>query len=293
MPCCTKTKLLTCLLGLGLAVCLLLGGCGAIRTLYGQADHVAAWRVDDYFDLTDEQKRLFRTRFQSLHAWHRSTQLRDYASLLEAAESRLDRGPVLQDWAWAMQEMRSRWHALLAHATPDIASFLATLSDQQIAAARRRFDRDNRKFAKEHGVGAPPEEQRRLRDKIELERIEHWTGSLDRQQQARISALSSALPLDAWARHQDRMRRQREFLALLETRKEPERFAERLRNWLLDWDENRPPQLRAELERYADAHARMFLHVHAELRPEQRRKVHERLRWYIDLMRDMAKEARS
>jgi hypothetical protein len=271
----------------------LLGGCSAIRTVYNQAEHMLAWRADDYFDLDDSQKRLLRTRFERVHAWHRATQLRSYASLLEAADRRLSEGPGMSDVRWALGEIGEHSRKLLLHSHRDIAQLLATLSDQQVAHARRRFERDNRRFARERGVGAPAQEQRRLRAKRVLESLEHWSGPLDAEQQARISTLSEALPLDAGFRMQDRLRRQRDFLALLDIRKDEERFAARLREWLVDWDATRPRALDAEAERYAEAHAEMLLQVFSELRADQRARVSERLRWYRDAMRDLARDTRS
>jgi hypothetical protein len=273
-----------------IALALLLGGCSAFRTVYNQADFVAAWRVDDYFDLTDEQKRMFRSHFARVHAWHRATQLTGYAQLLQAAERRLVRGPGLQDAAWAVDSVKAQARQLVLHTYPDLAAFLATLSKDQLAAARRRFERDNREFAREHGVGASAEEQKRLRAKKDLESIEHWAGPLDWDQRARFTALSEAQPMDAALRHHDRMRRQREFLALLEHRHEA-RFAERLRDWLLDWNANRPADVAARVEEFQHARRQMFLTVYDELRPDQRRKVSERLRFYIAAMHDLSRDA--
>jgi hypothetical protein len=273
-----------------IALVVLLAGCSAIRTVYNQADHVAAWRVDDYFDLTDEQKRMFRVRFDRVHAWHRATQLSAYADLLEAADRRLVRGPALQDVDWALERMKAQSRELVLETYRDAAAFLATLSNEQIARARRRFERDNRDFAREHGVGASAEEQRRLRAKEDLESIEHWTGPLDWAQRERFKALSEAKPLDAGLRHTDRMRRQREFLTLLEQRHDS-RFAERLRDWLLDWNANRPAELERGLQDYRQARSRMLLTVFEELRPDQRRKVSERVRFYIAALRDLSGNA--
>jgi hypothetical protein len=270
--------------------CCLLAGCSAVRTVYNQADHVAAWRADDYFDLNDEQKRMFRGAFGRLHAWHRATQLEGYAGFLEAVHRRLQNGLAPQDIDWAYDRTEAYSRALVQRAYRDAAALLSTLSDHQVTVARKRFETDNRKFAREHGVGRPPAEQRRLRAKEHLEALEHWSGSLDFAQQERIGALSEALPLDAAPRHEDRIRRQREFLQLLAQRKEPG-FPERLRDWLLDWNANRPPELEAQLRAYRQARDRMWLAAFEQLRPEQQRKVAERLTWYTNVMRDLARDA--
>jgi hypothetical protein len=270
--------------------CFLSAGCSAVRTVYNQADHVAAWRADDYFDFNAEQKRLFRSGFARLHAWHRATQLEAYAGFLEAAQRRVRSGPGGQDIDWAYDQAHAYTRALVQHSYRDAAALLATLSDEQLTVARKRFERENRKFARSHGVGRPPAEQRRLRADEHLEALEHWSGPLDFAQQERIRVLSEALPLDAALRYEDRVRRQREFLQLLVQRQDPQ-FAERLRDWLLDWNAKRPATLDAQLDAFRRARNGMWLTVFGELRPDQQRNVAERLHWYASVMHDLARDA--
>ena len=269
-----------------------LSGCSAVRTVYNQADHLIAWRADDYFDLTDEQKRLLHARFSALHAWHRSTQLHRYVGLLETADRRLNQGPALRDAAWAGEALREQSRVVMLHAHPDMVALLSTLTDAQLANASRRFERDNRRFAKERGVGASAQEQRRLRAKRLLESIEHWSGPLDSQQQARIGALSEELPLDAAFRHHDRQRRQRDFLGVLELRRDHDRFSARLREWLIDWDASRPADIRNEATRHAEAHAALWMRIYDVLHADQRRRISDRLRWYMEAMRDLTHDPR-
>lgn len=262
--------------------------CSAIRTLYNQAEHLIAWRLDDYFDLSEAQRALFHERFASFHRWHRRSQLPGYVALLDAAEQRVERGPTRNDVDWLRDQARTRAHAAVAHGHEDIAALLAGLTDRQVAQARQRFDRDNRKWAREHGVGESPDEQRRLRTKQDIERIEHWTGSLTREQKARVAQLSNALPPDADAHMRDRVRRQHEFLALLAERKDAARFSARLRQWAADWDAARPAELAAQLERFDRARSDMLVEVYALLSPAQRDKAKERVRWYADALRELA-----
>lgn len=274
--------------------CLLaaLGGCSAIRTLYDQAEHIAAWRLDDYFDLTPEQRAAFHARFPSLHAWHRRQELQHYAALLSAVEQRLARGPTGEDVQWLRAEARTRASVALARAGDDIAFLLASLSDQQVEHAARRFERDNRKYRREHGAGETPQAQRQLRARRDIEQIEHWSGSLTRAQKVRIEALSSALPLDAETHLRDRIRRQKEFLALLQQRRDVDRFAPLLKQWLADWDAKRPADLAASLEAFDHARNAMLIQSHALLDAAQQRKVVERLRWYAGTMRELSAAAR-
>jgi hypothetical protein len=274
-----------------LLLALALSGCSAIKVTYNHADFIAGWMADDYFELNNEQKDAFRDQFQRFHAWHRSTELSEYASLLAEAQRRLRAGVNAGDITWAIDSMKARYRAMVIRGYIAAARILTTLSDEQFAATRRQFEKSNRKFAREYGVGASADEQRRLRAKRVIERIEHWTGTLSAAQEARITALSRALPLVTDLRLQDRIRRQQEFLALLEARRPPESFAPKLRDWLVDWDRSRAPEYEAALARFVDASAKMYLEIFALLTPEQRNHVSERLQRYISAFKDLAQEA--
>ncbi len=250
---------------------LLLGaaGCSTVRIAYNQADHIVAGIADDYFDLNADQQQAFRVHFERLHAWHRRNELPEYVALLGAAQQRIQAGPKIEDVGWLLEAVQARYRALVVQAHADAATLLATLSDEQVQAARRHFDKVNRKQAKEIGIGASPDEQRRLRARRHLERIEHWTGPLDTAQEAKVRELSRALPLVTEAGYRERLRRQDEFLALLQSRKSPG-FAGRLREWLVDWERTRSSEYQTAYARFAQARAAMYVQVIALLSAEQR-----------------------
>ena len=267
-----------------------LAGCSGVKLAYNQADTIAAWMADDYFELTAEQRDAFRDHFQRFHGWHRSTQLNAYAALLGSVQQRLDAGAKETDVAWAIDSVKAHYRTIVLRGSADAARVLSTLSEQQINGARREFEKRNRKFAREWGIGASPEEQRRLRAKRTLERVEHWTGALSAPQEARVAALSRELPLVTELRYHDRIRRQQEFLSLLEIRKDTAAFAPRLRDWLADWDRTRGPEYEEALTRFVDANARMYLQIYALLTAEQRTHVADRLQRYITAFRELALE---
>lgn len=265
-----------------------LSGCSTIKVAYNQADHIVAWTVDDYFDLNAEQKAAFKSRFERFHAWHRSTQLPDYAELLESAYQRVSSGASEADADWLSAAFQTRLETMTRHAYKDAAAFLSRLSDDQIRAARKEMDERNRKFARERGVGASEDEQRRLQAKRQIERIEHWTGPLDSAQEAKVRAMSRALPSITEQRHQERLRRQTEFLALLEQRKNVDAFAPKLRDWVIGWQKSRPPEYQAQYARFMRESSRMYIAVLEMLTPEQRQHVLSVIRRYQQSFRELA-----
>ena len=268
-----------------------LAGCSGVKIAYNQADSVAGWMADDYFELSGEQKDQFREHFQRFHAWHRTTQLNAYAAFLASVQQRLNAGLKETDIAWAIDSVKAHYRAIVMRGYLDAARVLSTLSDRQLNAARAEFDKRNRKYAREWGVGASADEQQRLRAKYNVQRLEHWTGPLNAGQEARVVAISRALPLVSDLRHRDRIRRQQEFLALLDARRNPETFAPRLRDWLIDWDRGRSADYEAALARFVDASAKAYVEVYALLTPEQRAHVTDRLQRYITAFRELAHEA--
>ena len=76
-----------------LAVILPLTACSSIRFGYNHADTFLIFRLDQYFDLEQSQKQLAKDRIGALLAWHRATQLQDYAALLDEIRAKLN-GPV-------------------------------------------------------------------------------------------------------------------------------------------------------------------------------------------------------
>lgn len=268
-----------------------LSGCSTVKIAYNQADHIAAWTVDDYFDLTPEQKAAFKSRFNRFHAWHRSTQLPDYVDLLESAHQRVSAGATLTDADWLSNAFRARLEAITRHAHQDAAVLLSQLSDEQVSAARKEMDKRNQKFARERGVGAPEDEQRRLQTKRQIERIEHWTGPLSAAQESRIRALSRSLPLITEQRHQERLRRQDEFLVLLQQRRNLDTFAPKLRDWVIDWDKTRPSAYQSLYTRFTQESARMYVAVLDMLTPEQRQHVLTVIRRHQQNFRELAAQA--
>ncbi len=268
-----------------------LGACSGIKIAYNQADHIAAWTVNDYFDLTPAQQAAFKSGFNRFHAWHRTTQLPDYIELLDMAHQRVSAGVSQADADWLSNAFQTRLETMTRHTYQDAAQFLSQLSDDQITAARKEMDKRNRKFARERGIGAAEDEQRRIEAARHIERIEHWTGTLNATQEAKVRAMSRALPLITEQRHRERLRRQDEFLALMQQRKNLEAFAPRLRDWVLDWDKTRPAAYQGQYTRFMHERSRMYLAILEMLTPEQRQHVLSVIRRHQQNFRELAAQA--
>lgn len=261
---------------------LLLPGCSAIRLGYGQADTIAAWRADEYFDFDARQKQEFFARFERLHEWHRYEQLPEYVSFLNATRNRLQGSPGREDVFWFIEGLKARYRLIASRAAGDAADILATLAPAQLDALQRQLDKDNRKFIRKYQLEDSIEDQKEARANRDLKQITDWVGSLTHAQEQKITAMLDGLPLIDSLRLEDRRRRQREFLQLLELRGNKSEFTARLRHWLLDWEQGRSPQYDRLLARWWEQRVAFFVEVYRLLTPAQRAIGLHRLQNYIE-----------
>ena len=265
-----------------------LAGCSMVRVGYNQLDTLALWTADEYFELDARQKNQFRARFAPLHDWHRHEQLPDYAQLLAQVRSRFEKGLTREDAFWMIEAVKERYRRIVARGAPDAVALLMTLTPEQIDALKRQWEKDNRKFAREYVLDGKPEERRRARVKRTVEQIERWTGNLTDEQERRVAVMIDGMPEVAQLRHEDRLRRQREFLQLLELRRNREHFIAELRRWLADWEDGRTPEFAQRYARSVELRVDMVIAVDRMLTPEQRAHVTTRLQNYIDDFRALA-----
>jgi hypothetical protein len=268
----------------------LLPACSTVKLAYNNADEVIAWMTDDYLALNREQEDGLRVLLVRFHTWHRSTQLPEYARLLDSANRRLATGLTEADVAWAADAIEDRYRILALRAHADAARVLATLSDEQVAHLRRKLEDSNRKWAEANGAEASAEEQKRMRARRLLERIEHWTGTLSGAQTVRLTEWIDALPLITDQSMAFRLRRQRDFLSLLATRHDAEALSTRLRAWLLARDRTHAPEYGPDYARFVAGRARLYVEGFRLLSAEQRQHVANRLQRYSQAFRELAEE---
>jgi uncharacterized protein DUF6279 len=277
-------------IGILAACAALLAGCNLLYLGYSQLDTYAAWMADEYFDLDLRQKQEFRTRFDRLHAWHRYEQLPDYVAFLAETKTRLDRGLMPPDFLWVVGGVQERYRTIVRRSADDAAAVLATITPEQLQTLQRRFDKDNKRFVREFRLDGSIDERRQAAARRTVSRVHDWAGSLTPEQEKSIAAMARELPLIHALRHEDRVRRQREFLQLMRTRDDdPSKFAARLRHFLLNWEEGRDPRYERMFKESVEKHAELYGAIARMLTPPQRAAVAKRLQGYVDDLTRLAR----
>ncbi len=198
---------------LGLAL-LLLSGCSAVRFGYNRAPDLAYWWLDGYADFNAAQKPQVRSAIAGWFAWHRRTQLTDYADLLARAEveAAADTTPERACQWWA--DVGQRVDAVTDQVVLRAADVILTLTPAQIARIEKRYAKFNDDFRDDYLQPDLAERQREAQDRT-VERTEMLYGRLDKPQRALIAEMLAASPFDPELWFSERQRRQQEALALL------------------------------------------------------------------------------
>jgi uncharacterized coiled-coil protein SlyX len=177
----------------------MLGGCSAVRIGYNQAPTLAWWWLDSYMDFDAEQTPRVKEALNQWFAWHRTTQLPDYANLLAAAQVQvLQPATPQQVCRWA-DELRVRLAAAFAQGVPMAADLLPGLKPEQLAHLEQRYRRSNRDFEEDY-LQLDRDERQKAAVRRTIDRAEMLYGHLDERQRQLIAAGVAASPFDpaAW-----------------------------------------------------------------------------------------------
>ena len=190
-------------------------GCSSLRLAYNNGDTVLYWWLNAYVDLDRDQKGWVREDIDKLFDWHRKTQLKDYVEILRKGQKQVQGNPTQADLLADYSEIKSRTQSLLLKAAPDLADLARSLKPEQIAQMEKKFKSNNDDYRKKFLTG-DQEKRQQLRYKKSMEQFELWFGSFSSEQEAIIRKASDARPLDNEIWLDERSRRQRNVLTLVQ-----------------------------------------------------------------------------
>jgi hypothetical protein len=282
---------------LGLAIVLaavVATACSFTRFGYNQADTLAAWMADEYFDLDGQQKQEFSTRFGRFYAWHRNEQLPEYAAFLHTAQGKVKQGIARQDVLWFVDGLRTRIRTAARQGAPEAAAFLATLTPAQIENLQKKWEKDNRKYVKENKVNGSAEERAEVEAKKVVKTFKEWLTPLTDAQETRVAAMVRELPPIDQFRYAERLRRQKEFIALLQHRNEDrERFTRLVGDYLTNWDKGRTADEQKRLDAWWQKRADIFVALDKSMSAEQRTASIAKMQGYIEDFTQLAGKSSS
>ncbi|MGE0861525.1 MAG: DUF6279 family lipoprotein [Gammaproteobacteria bacterium] len=283
----------TCRLAACLAL-LLLAACSSVRLGYANADTLLVRALDSYFDLDDAQTRLARDEVRALLAWHRATELEQYARLLGDAGRRVE-GAVSAHEVLALHEGINQRLALVGErAAPALAELALTLRPAQLEHLARKLAKDTARARRE----LPPADSPRALDaRVEryAERLESWLGGLSETQRARLRAALADDPASPHWWLGEREQRERDLVTLLRRVAAEQPPAAVASAWLRTFfAEQRLPadaERRARILDFRRDNSALLAELLNSASPRQKSRLVRRLRDYADDFTALAADA--
>jgi hypothetical protein len=263
-----------------------------VKTGYENLPMLAMWRMGSYLPLDAEQRQLASRRMESLHAWHRGTQLDGYVALLATIQRQTAEGNVdaAQIRRWRL-ELVERWAPIAEQAAPGVAEVAVTLKPTQLTKLRSELDRSNERL-KRDWMPEDPAERLQARTRRFAERAEMLLGDLtDSQRRLARQAAAEMPPGNESLWMAQRIARQQDLVAVLEriaAERPPAEVGQRwMRTHLMRYWRPLDPAAEADTQQAMAASDALMAAMLAEATPAQRRHLHRKLQDWIDALQQI------
>jgi len=168
-------------------------GCSTVRLTYNQGPLLAYWWLDGYADFNGEQAPKAKAALAQWFAWHRSTQLPDYADALAELQTTLaDKiSPALvcsQVQAW-----QQRAEAAFEQAVPAVAEQVRSFTPEQIRHIERQQAKKLAEAEADYLQDDPADRHKALL-KRNTDRAESLYGKLNAAQRALLDQAAGQSP---------------------------------------------------------------------------------------------------
>lgn len=270
-----------------IALLFLLSSCSMLRLGYDQGPQLVWWWLDGYVNFSNEQTPHAKEAIRKWFAWHRTTQLPEYAAWLSTLRSRIgDPATPAQICGWS-EELRNTIAPALDHTMQLGAPLVPNLGEAQWLSIERRYAKGNDEFRRDF---LQPHAEERLAASIKriVKRVENIYGSIDEAQHRLIVAGIEASPFDPEAWLAERQRRQHETLLTLRRlaaeQAETEHVIAALRGLIERVQRSIDTDYRAYQVKLTEYNCAFIASVHNSTNPIQRQHAHDKLKdWETDL----------
>jgi hypothetical protein len=282
------------IIGAALLLAALAVGCSTVRFGYSQGPELAYWWFDRYLDFPEEQSPAVRDALADWFAWHRRTQLPDYAVQLERMRGELRADATPQQMCRWYGELRQRSDLAIEQALPMLAEMLRAMTPAQLAYLNRQYAKRNREFREEF-LQDDGQERMEASIKRAVERFENLYGRLDAPQRDAIAKAVQASPFDAERWAQERESRQRDVvqtaMRLHAERASPAQAVAQVRGLAQRWQRSPDPAYRAYADRLTQYNCAFAATVHNATTAAQREAAARRMRGWAEDARSLAASA--
>lgn len=277
-----------CRLVIALVMLCCLAGCG-VKIVYNQLDWLIPWYVGDYLDMDGEQDAFFEERLESYLAWHRKSQLPEYAAFLRAVASNVADGLTEVEVEHIQGETERLGRVLMERLAPDIIALFAGANDKQLTMLFDTLDKDGEGFRKRYAK-LSLEQQREKQVEEVVETVERWTGALSDDQEAMIASWGQQYQPMNDELYQAGLVWRAEFKQILEQRGLPEQYRARFNHLLTTPDFGWSKSFNEKADENKHSLTQLYFSLDKTFTSKQRKRIIETLQNYANDFEQLAKD---
>lgn len=191
-----------------------ISACSSIQLGYNQGDTLIRWWIDDYVDLNEAQSEFVAAALKRQFSWHRSEQLPQIQASLNKLKRKLGKPLTVPEALDSYQDMRKHITAAIEHMSRDAAMLALSMNLDQLKVMEKKYAKTNEKFRKQYLSGSPAQRLEGRTEKV-IENTENIVGSVSKDQANQIAKLVEAYPVDMDGVYKERIRRQKDLIAVL------------------------------------------------------------------------------
>ena len=255
---------------------ILLTSCGAAKIAYNSLDIIIPWFLDDYVTFDETQEHKIASMLSQQLEWHRTTQLPSYIKLLDDIQGDIKTDIAKEQVIRYYKTTEKMWQIMVVKLTPDIATILATLEDDQVKEMFQSLRYENDELKSEF-VDLTVEEMHEGRIERMNDRFERWLDELTPQQHQAIVAWSHELkPINEyWL--DNRVKWFNEFKTSLSLRDNYRPFYNKLHHLFVDYDDLRTEDYISALKYNQEKTIDLIVDVQHQITAEQRKYLNDEI----------------
>ncbi|MFC1838986.1 DUF6279 family lipoprotein [Thermodesulfobacteriota bacterium] len=193
-----------------------LSSCGT-RFWYNTIDFFILRSLDQYFDITREQKSFLKEKLEYNLSSHREEGIPQHIDFIKGMQTRVLKGIQEEDVKWFYDELSHQIELIRNRLSDVLVDFLMSLKPEQIEHFEEKMADQNEKNKKRRQKNADRNAEDRSGETIKS--FEEWLGHLSDTQKKEILNLVRQMPDNREQTNNDQLERQREFIKAL--RNEP------------------------------------------------------------------------
>ncbi|NVJ65691.1 MAG: hypothetical protein HWE16_04325 [Gammaproteobacteria bacterium] len=266
-------------------ICILfLQSCG-LKFWYNRLDWVVSWKADDFVELTSEQEDKLEAAVRDKLAWHRSTQLPRYISLITELEADLGSDKIAQKYDYYQKSFMDFYQTVVKEVTPELLNLVADLDNKQTQELMKNLNDNANKRLQEFNKLSSEKRLKEVNESI-IDGFEEWAGKLTKGQKTMIAQWVDEMLPTAELRFEYGNQWRVAMDYALANRANPEGKAT-IENLILNPRNLQNAELKSRIESNKNIEKQYILQLHANMTAKQKKRFLRKLESYREDFQDL------